>query len=64
MKNTEPTLETIEDYDGKESVEKRMTILIVILSGLLIGAIYIIINATTTVSDELKDIDTSAIYKH
>jgi len=64
MKNTEPTLETIEDYEGKESVEKRMTILIVILSGLLIGAIYIIINATTTVSDELKDIDTSAIYKH
>jgi len=64
MKNIEPTLETIEDYEGKESAEKRMTIWIVILSGLLIGAVYTIISATTIVSDELKVIDTSAIYKH
>ncbi len=64
MKNIEPTLETIEDYEGKESAEKRMTIWIVILSGLLIGAVYTIVSATTTVSDELKVIDTSAIYKH
>ena len=48
MKNSEPTLETIEDYDGKESREKRLTIWLVILSGLLIGAIYTIVNANTT----------------
>ncbi len=67
MKNIEPTLETIEDYDGKESPEKRMTIWIVILTGLLIGAVYIILNATTDVSDELDKVDvvqTSTIYKH
>jgi uncharacterized membrane-anchored protein YhcB (DUF1043 family) len=39
----EPTLESIEDYAGKESLEKRMTVWIVILSGLLIGAVYGII---------------------
>jgi len=54
MHDTEPTLETIEDYDGKESREKRKTIWIVILSGLLIGAIYSIISANSSVSDELK----------
>lgn len=45
MKNNEPKLETIEDYDGKESSEKRLTVWIVILVGLLIGAVYAIINA-------------------
>jgi hypothetical protein len=54
LKNSEPTLEAIEDYDGRESAEKRMTIWVVILSGLLIGAIYGIIRANSTVSDELK----------
>ncbi|MEA3492469.1 MAG: hypothetical protein U9R27_11275 [Campylobacterota bacterium] len=53
MQSIEPTLEKIEDYNGKESSEKRLTIWIVILSGLLIGAIYGIIQANTTVSDEL-----------
>ncbi len=36
-------MESIEDYAGKESLEKRMTVWIVILSGLLIGAVYGII---------------------
>lgn len=54
MNNTEPRLETIEDYDGNESKEKRKIIWIVILSGLLIGAIYGIISANSSVSDELK----------
>jgi hypothetical protein len=54
LKNSEPTLEAIEDYNGRESAEKRMTIWVVILSGLLIGAIYGIIRANSTVSDELK----------
>ncbi|HHD72525.1 MAG TPA: hypothetical protein ENL02_01200 [Epsilonproteobacteria bacterium] len=54
MKNIEPTLEGIEDYHGKESSEKRMTVWIVILSGLLIGAIYSILGNHSTVSDELS----------
>ena len=43
MESIEPSLETIEDYNGRESKEKRLTIWIVILSGLLIGAIYTIV---------------------
>ena len=54
MKNLEPTLDTIEDYNGQESKEKRMTVWIVILSGLLIGAIYSVISANSSVSDEIK----------
>jgi hypothetical protein len=54
MKSTEPTLDSIEDYAGKESKEKRMTIWIVILSGLLIGALYGMIQATSSVSDAMN----------
>ena len=54
MNNTEPRLETIEDYDGNESKEKRKTIWIVILSGLFIGVIYGIISVNSSVSDEIK----------
>ena len=53
MKNSEPTLERIEDYDGKESREKRMTIWTVVLSGLLIGAIYGIIQSNSSVNDAI-----------
>jgi len=50
----EPTLKTIEDYEGKESKEKKITVWIVILTGLLIGAIYSIISANSSVSDALN----------
>ncbi len=64
MKNIEPTLEGIEDYDGQESKEKRMTIWIVILSGLLIGAVYTIIAANSSVSDDLGVSHTTGMFKH
>ena len=64
MKSVEPTLENIEDYNGKESKEKRMTIWIVILSGLLIGAVYAIINANSSVSDDLGVSHTTGMHKH
>ena len=64
MKNLEPTLDTIEDYNGQESKEKRMTVWIVILSGLLIGAVYAIINANSSVSDDLGVSHTTGMYKH
>jgi len=53
MKNVEPTLEQIEDYNGKESREKRLTIWIVVLSGLFIGAIYGMVQSNSTVSDAI-----------
>ena len=53
MKNFEPTLDKIEDYAGKESTEKRMTIWIVILTGLLIGAVYGIIASNGSVGDAI-----------
>ena len=54
MINSEPNLETIEDYSGHESKEKRMTIWIVVLLGLLIGAIYGIIASNSSVDDAIS----------
>lgn len=54
MTSIEPTLEGIEDYNGEESPTKRLTIWLVILSGLLIGAIYTIIGTNVTISDEMR----------
>ena len=64
MRNLEPTLDTIEDYNGQESKEKRMTVWIVILSGLLIGAVYTIISANSSVSDDLGVSHATGMYKH
>ncbi len=63
IENDEPTLEKIEDYRGKESKEKRMTVWIVILLGLLIGAIYVIIGASSSVSDDLGGSDLANVKK-
>jgi hypothetical protein len=64
MNQHEPSLDEIEDYNGKESTEKKMTIWIVILSGLLIGAIYGIIQANSSVDDQQKSIQETGITKH
>jgi hypothetical protein len=64
MQTNEPTLEGIEDYAGKESTQKRLTVWIVILSGLLLGAIYGIISANTSVSDVLVGKETTGIVKY
>ena len=64
MNQNEPTLERIEDYNGQESNEKRLTVYIVILSGLLIGAIYGIIASNTSVSDVLVTKDQTGIIKY
>jgi hypothetical protein len=64
MNNTEPTLPMLEDYNGRESKEKRMTVWIVILSGLLIGAVYGIISANSSVSDDLGASHITGMYKH
>ncbi len=64
MKYAEPTLENLEDYNAKGSTEKRLTVWIVILSGLLIGAIYGIIAVTNaTVSDALVTNEKTGFFK-
>ena len=64
MNHIEPTLENLEDYKTKGSVEKRLTVWIVILSGLLIGAIYGIVAATnSTVSDTLETNEKIGVFK-
>jgi hypothetical protein len=64
MKYSEPTLDTLEDYQAKGSTEKRLTVWIVILSGLLIGAIYGIFAATnSTVSDTLETNEKIGLFK-
>jgi len=64
MQTNEPTLQDIEDYAGKGSVEKRLTVWVVILSGLLVGAIYGIIAANTSVSEVLVGKTTTGIIKY
>ena len=53
MTSTEPTLNGIEDYDGNESPEKRRIIWIVIISGLIIGAIFTYLKNSSLVSDQI-----------
>lgn len=64
MYENEPTLAKLDDYNGTESKEKRLTIWIVILSGLLIGAIYGIIAASSSVSDALVVKEQTGIIKY
>lgn len=63
MQNSEPTLDKIEDYRSKGSTEKRLTVWIVILSGLLVGAIYGIMAANSSVSDALETQEQIRIFK-
>ena len=60
----EPTLEQIEDYKAKGSTEKRLTVWIVILSGLLVGAVYGIFSASSSVSDSLVKKEQTGIVKY
>jgi len=64
MYENEPTLAQLDDYNGQESNEKRLTVWIVILSGLLIGAIYGIIASNSSVSDSLVSKDQTGIIKY
>jgi hypothetical protein len=53
MQQCEPSLESLEDYRGEEQSEKRLTIWLVILSGLLVGALYSIVKLTDVSSAEV-----------
>ena len=64
MKYDEPTLEKIEDYNGKESEQKRLTVWIVVLSGLVVGALFALIAANSEVSDVIVNKETTGIVKY
>jgi archaellum component FlaF (FlaF/FlaG flagellin family) len=56
MKSCEPSLESIEDYNGQESKEKRKTILVVISSLLAIGILYsLAVQQFQSVDDEIPN---------
>lgn len=64
MKSIEPTLDKIEDYKAKGSSEKRLTVWIVILSGLLVAAVYGIFVAGSSVSDSVVEKEKTGISKY
>lgn len=49
--NNEPTNEEIEDYDGKESKEKRNIVRLVIVICLVVGAFFAYLKTTSVPSD-------------
>ncbi len=54
MINSEPSLEEIEDFNGRGSKEKKRTVNLVIVACLFVGAIYTIVKVNyNTVSDAL-----------
>lgn len=64
MHRVDSTLESIEDYSGKESSEIRLTPWIVVLSGLLISAIHGIIASGTSVSGVTAGKEKTGIIKY
>ncbi len=64
LDNNEPTLEEIEDYDGNESKEKRRTVWIVVILGIVIALVYGFLNDNIVVSDEVAESNTTGIFKY
>jgi len=55
--NFEPTLKTIDDYNGGETQEKRQTIRLVIISILVIGLTYsVAIRSFATADDQITGV--------
>ena len=49
--NEEPSLNKIDDYDNKESKEKRNTVKLVVLFCLVVGAIFAYLKYTSSFDD-------------
>jgi|UniRef100_UPI0040489936 hypothetical protein len=49
--NDEPSLEKIDDYNGKESKQKRNTVRLVVIFCLLIGAVFAYLKTTSVPND-------------
>lgn len=55
MRSFEPNMEQIEDYNGKESSEKKRTVKFVIIGLLIIGAVYTVAhNFFGVVDDQIE----------
>lgn len=52
--DNEPSLEKLDDYNGKESREKRQTIILVVLFALAVGAILSMFD-TSSLKKEIVD---------
>ncbi|HIP02832.1 MAG TPA: hypothetical protein EYG75_04895 [Campylobacterales bacterium] len=62
INNEEPSLEKIEDFNGRGSEEKKRTVNLVIVASLFVGAIYTVVKVNySTVSDQLNVQDGVAI---
>jgi|GEM_PF-3164669 len=56
MREFEPSMKTIEDYNGNESKSHRRTVNIAIVSMLIVGAIYgVIHNSFNSVPDQFPN---------
>ena len=49
--DNEPSLEKIDDYNGKESKEKKNTVRVVIIFCLVVGAFFAYLKSTSTSND-------------
>lgn len=47
----EPSLDKIDDYDGKESKQKKNTVRLIVVLCLVVGAFFVYLKNTSTVDD-------------
>ena len=64
LEDSEPTLETIDDYDGNETLEKRRTVWFIIIAGVVIAVAYGVWVSQTSVSDSIADQNKTGIFKY
>ena len=64
LENGEPTLEGIDDYDGNETPEKRKTVWLIIIAGVVIAVAYGVWVSQTSVSDAVADQNKTGIFKY
>ena len=64
LENSEPTLEGIDDYDGNETPEKRKTVWLIIIAGVVIAVAYGVWVSQTSVSDAVADQNKTGIFKY
>ena len=59
--NNEPSLEKIDDYNGKESKQKKNTVRVVIIFCLVVGAFFAYLKSTSTPNDYVGTPEKSGI---
>ena len=59
--DNEPSLEKIDDYNGKESKQKKNTVRVVIIFCLVVGAFFAYLKSTSTLNDYVGTPEKSGI---